>query len=222
LKDIQNELAAATFFPTPEDDVLMIADKTDAVNAVDIDPENLNHSSLSQNMYNDENETSGSITCSDEVSNLKEMLKNLRRENELLSENNETWTSKLQEQIQQLNSENQFLKKSNECFKKLHDIAVNENEELVEKQKTKSKKIYTQDEAVAQFKKIAGNLLTNTQLKLLLMAVWDVEDISRAFALRYFSHQAYTYLRDELNYPLPALATLRKWAAKFKIRGKLF
>lgn len=45
---------------------------------------------------------------------------------------------------------------------------------------------------------------------------WAEEDMVSAIALRSVSPKAYRYLRKE-GYPLPALNTLRKWAAKVDI-----
>jgi hypothetical protein len=154
---------------------------------------------------------------------LEQQLKNLKNDNDLLISNNEMWTSKwADEKLSQL-KEIEFLKKSNSAHKRLHEIVINQNKELQAKLKMRSEKVFTKAEAIDEFKRISGNLLTATQLKILVTGkkktIWNVEDISRAFALRFFSHQAYTYFRDELNYPLPGLSTLRKYAAKFIIRG---
>lgn len=43
---------------------------------------------------------------------------------------------------------------------------------------------------------------------------WSVEDYGTAITLRNLSPKTYRYLRTKLNYPLPDLSTLRKWAVK--------
>lgn len=48
--------------------------------------------------------------------------------------------------------------------------------------------------------------------------VWEPEDISRAFTLRYCSKKAYLYLKDNLKFPLPAISTLQNWANKIDIQ----
>jgi len=48
---------------------------------------------------------------------------------------------------------------------------------------------------------------------------WSIDDYASAISLRSVSPKAYMYLRLKLNYPLPSLATLRKWALRtFDIR----
>lgn len=47
---------------------------------------------------------------------------------------------------------------------------------------------------------------------------WSSDDMSIAFALRYFSKQSYCYLRDTLKYPLPCISSLQKWASKIDVR----
>ena len=45
---------------------------------------------------------------------------------------------------------------------------------------------------------------------------WKPEDIVAAISLRSVSPKCYRYLRAN-NYPLPALSTLRTWAATFSV-----
>lgn len=44
---------------------------------------------------------------------------------------------------------------------------------------------------------------------------WAAEDIASAISLKSVSAKAYRYLRNKLNYPLPHISTLRKWAQQF-------
>lgn len=46
----------------------------------------------------------------------------------------------------------------------------------------------------------------------------STEDISKAFTLRYLSKRCYIYLRNKLNYPLPHVSTLVKWASRLNCR----
>jgi len=48
---------------------------------------------------------------------------------------------------------------------------------------------------------------------------WSTDDISKAFALRYFGVRGYTFLREKLNYPLPGLSSLRRWASRMDMRS---
>lgn len=50
---------------------------------------------------------------------------------------------------------------------------------------------------------------------------WTAEELGNAFALIYFSKKGYVYLKDHLNYPLPGIATLQRWAAKINLRKGL-
>lgn len=44
--------------------------------------------------------------------------------------------------------------------------------------------------------------------------VWSHEDMAMAFTLRHMSNkECYLYLKKELNYPLPALSAVQRWAA---------
>lgn len=64
--------------------------------------------------------------------------------------------------------------------------------------------------------------LTPNQLNIILKkktkARWTAEEISKAFALRYFSKRAYIYMRETLKYPLPGISTLQSWAAHVDLR----
>ncbi|XP_031333557.1 uncharacterized protein LOC116163654 [Photinus pyralis] len=43
---------------------------------------------------------------------------------------------------------------------------------------------------------------------------WNREELATAFTLRYYSKKCYLYVRNNLNYPLPSLSTLKKWVSK--------
>lgn len=43
---------------------------------------------------------------------------------------------------------------------------------------------------------------------------WTNDEISRAFTLKGYSEQCYLYLRDNLQYPLPSLSTLKECLSK--------
>ena len=48
--------------------------------------------------------------------------------------------------------------------------------------------------------------------------VWSSEDISNAFAIRYFSKRCYMYLREKQKYPLPGISSLQRWASRLEMR----
>jgi len=58
-----------------------------------------------------------------------------------------------------------------------------------------------------QARKLAPSVLTQNQLDLILKkkkrVCWSREEVSKAFTLRYFSKRAYSYVKDELLYPIP-------------------
>jgi hypothetical protein len=73
-----------------------------------------------------------------------------------------------------------------------------------------------------QLEEALGRVFTAAQRDLLTKkkkkVIWSSDDISRAFTLRYLSRRAYIYVRKTLQYPLPHIATLKKWAAKLNFR----
>lgn len=46
---------------------------------------------------------------------------------------------------------------------------------------------------------------------------WDKESMSTAFSLRYLSRRTYSYLRNHMNYPLPSIKSLQRWASSFDV-----
>lgn len=64
---------------------------------------------------------------------------------------------------------------------------------------------------------ILRKVFTESQCRILLYdkkkLEWDNESMAIAFRLRYLSKRAYLYLSKTLNYPLPSLSSLRRWAA---------
>lgn len=64
-------------------------------------------------------------------------------------------------------------------------------------------------------------VLTQNQIDLLSKKKkrvnWTREEIAVAFTLRYYSKKCYLYLRTSLNYPLPSLSSLRRWASELNL-----
>lgn len=69
--------------------------------------------------------------------------------------------------------------------------------------------------------KLLNTVLTKNQISLLSKkkkrVCWTYEEIATAFTLRYYSKKCYLYLRSMLNYPLPALSSLRRWACRLDL-----
>ncbi|XP_067203358.1 lamin-like protein isoform X2 [Linepithema humile] len=67
-----------------------------------------------------------------------------------------------------------------------------------------------------------NKLLTQCQIDIALnkkkYVIWSKDDISRAFALRYYSQQGYRYLKEKLHYPLPGISSLQRWASTINMR----
>lgn len=93
-----------------------------------------------------------------------------------------------------------------------------------------NKKIHTKSVHVRRFKTKFSKLKLNNSNKSLLSKVfsdsqisvlmgrdkvlWDDEDLAMAFSLRHMSSkECYLYLKKNLNFPLPALSCVQKWAA---------
>lgn len=78
----------------------------------------------------------------------------------------------------------------------------------------------TEKETKKQCEVVLGKLFSPGQIKKLMNPEktirWSPTDIASAISLRSVSPKAYRYLRS-LQYPLPALSTLRKWASTIEI-----
>lgn len=88
------------------------------------------------------------------------------------------------------------------------------------------KGIIHQDQVVLDIKQRLKDVLTANQIDMALgikkRVNWSDDDISKAFALRYFSLNCYNYLRTKANYPLPSNNTLLKWSAMLEIKRGFF
>lgn len=80
----------------------------------------------------------------------------------------------------------------------------------------KSVKNLNKFEVERRVRSILSSLFTEGQIKSLMFrkkrVKWNIDDYSAAISLRSVSPKAYRYLREKMNFPLPALSTLRKWA----------
>lgn len=75
----------------------------------------------------------------------------------------------------------------------------------------------------AKLKGMLSSVLTSNQVDLILnkkdKVKWTSEEMSTALTLRYLSKATYIFLRDKLNFPLPALATLQRHASTIELKG---
>lgn len=75
----------------------------------------------------------------------------------------------------------------------------------------------------AKLKSMLSSVLTSNQVDLILnkkdKVKWTSEEMSTALTLRYLSKATYIFLRDKLNFPLPALATLQRHASTIELKG---
>jgi len=117
----------------------------------------------------------------------------------------------------------QAKKQTEDLKKKLNDMTTNykksknENKILV-----KSLNNYKKQKTEEEVRSLVSNVLTKNQLDLILKkkkkVIWSTDEISKSFALRCLSQRAYLYVRNSLNYPLPGLSSLRRWASKINMK----
>lgn len=146
------------------------------------------------------------------------------------SEIQETSSSEISEEIKK---QQEIIMSLQENIKKFEDSAVKSDAIIVrlniEIENLKKIIVEIQETNEEQFltkcKERFQPTLTPKQTAIILgklkRTVWDAEDLSRAFTLRYNSFKAYLYMRNTLHLPLPAISTLQKWAAKFEMKPGL-
>ena len=144
-------------------------------------------------------ERNADVNNCNSVEVLREKLKEMEEKiNKLEEMNKELCTN-----ITQLTEENKTLKNNSDSLL----------EQLKNVQSTSSQK------RIGEIQKILSTVFTQGQIRCLLKKNrnprWSNEDISAAISLRSVSTKAYRYLRNKLNFPLPALSTLRRWVSTF-------
>lgn len=176
---------------------------------------------------------------------VKELLENYEREKEkeeciLMETEDIQETSKLSEEIikqqeiirsqEEIIKQQEIIRSQEEHIKKFKDSAVESNAIIVQLnnqiENLKKTNLQIQETNEAQFltkcKERFQPVLTPKQISLILgrskRTVWDAEDLTRAFTLRYNSFKAYMYMKNTLQFPLPAISTLQKWAAKIEMK----
>jgi hypothetical protein len=122
----------------------------------------------------------------------------------------------ISEQYSKLRASHTKLCKEMEIMKR--KLSLQRKQLLYYKKKNKEDKPPQSQEALTLLKK----LLTENQIAILLnkkkRVNWTTEEIAVAFTVRYLSKKCYIFLRTKLNFPLPALSTLRSWASKISIK----
>ncbi|KAF0682161.1 Transposable element P transposase, partial [Aphis craccivora] len=70
-----------------------------------------------------------------------------------------------------------------------------------------------------------GGIFSQNQINIILKKKkkvnWTSNEISQAFTLRYLGVRGYKFVRQNMNFPLPGLSTLRSWATKIDLRHGL-
>lgn len=103
-------------------------------------------------------------------------------------------------------------------------VAVNtaSTRSLVKELKTLKAQKAKKDKLEEKCKSILESVFTESQIKLLMgkkKVTWGLDDLNKAFALRYFSKRAYVFLKKELKIPLPGISTLKQYASKINMSG---
>uniref|UniRef100_A0A182IDI7 Uncharacterized protein n=1 Tax=Anopheles arabiensis TaxID=7173 RepID=A0A182IDI7_ANOAR len=136
------------------------------------------------------------------ASNLE--LERLRNENENLKNVN----SNLRNKLNELNNQNNLCKAEIAALKAEMENKIDSNLGF--------------EELVTQMKFYLKGTLSDNQKDLILQKkkrmIWTDEELSAAFTLRYFSKKAYNYLAKDLKYPLPSIATLKRYAKRLNIK----
>jgi len=80
----------------------------------------------------------------------------------------------------------------------------------------------TKNKEFHDFKEGIRTILSENQLALALQkkkkVKWTVDEISKAFTIRYLNKRCYLYLRNTLNYKLPGISSLQRWASRINMR----
>ncbi|KAG5877964.1 hypothetical protein JTB14_015613 [Gonioctena quinquepunctata] len=126
-------------------------------------------------------------------------------------------------------------------YKNLYSILLNENQhlqletsKLTDKNRQAQQKLKALEKSLCscrskllktqivgkQIKGVLKKALSENQIDLLLKKKkrmnWKPAEVATAFTLRYYSKKSYLFLRSHLNYPLPSLSSLRRWALGFE------
>lgn len=148
-------------------------------------------SDANQVQYRDEN------TCDSEYNILKKNFESLLEENNKQKISINQYQSEEKRQLKKI----KFFKKQVAYYRKRSKTVGNTKKQVHD---------------------ILSKILTKNQIAIILnkkkKVKWTADEIGTAFTLRYFSKKSYVYLRSKLNYPLPGLSTLRRWAKHIDLR----
>jgi len=134
---------------------------------------------------------------------------NLSRENDLAQENLTRSTAQITALKEKLAFISCQLKESKNLTKQLYSLKKTNSEEV--------------DNKVLE---CLGGIFSQNQINIILKknrkVKWTSNEISQAFTLRYLGVRGYKFVRQNMNFPLPGLSTLRSWATKIDLRHGLF
>ncbi|EFN62483.1 Transposable element P transposase, partial [Camponotus floridanus] len=96
----------------------------------------------------------------------------------------------------------------------------NQLQSLISQVKKKDNLLATKNKEFHDFKEGIRTILSENQLALQKKKKikWTVDEISKAFTIRYLSKRCYFYLRNTLNYKLPGISSLQRWASRIDMR----
>lgn len=132
---------------------------------------------------------------------------------------------KFEEDMEQSLNENELLKsqlellenEKNELQNKIKQINAKTTRKLAAVQSLKIRCAgITRKYNLSQRKNLLTKVFSNTQIGVLMRkkkVVWTDDDLAMAFTLRHIGGKdCYLYLKQTLNFPLPALSCVQKWA----------
>ncbi|XP_030766331.1 uncharacterized protein LOC115890293 [Sitophilus oryzae] len=101
-------------------------------------------------------------------------------------------------------------------------LLQNKQLKYYKKRKPKKEKItFEEDKSVNALRRVFTNNQIDMILKRKKRINWSMEEMNKAFALYCLCKKSYVYVKTKLNYPLPGLSTLRKWALQIKAQPDL-
>lgn len=136
----------------------------------------------------------------------KNIIDDLRNQIDSLKKQNFDLSLKLENSYTE--KENIIKRYQSQILKNVTDASSPENKSFDDKVKELFSKQFTQNQLDIIMKKKR-------------VVRWTSRELAHAFSLRCFSEKGYLYLRETLNYPLPRISTLQRWAASVNMRKGL-
>lgn len=119
----------------------------------------------------------------------------------------------LKKQIEALQKENIELLKSIQNY----DARFAKRRVLLTKAKRVYEKLKKRSNNIRENRDLLSKVFSDSQIGILIgrrKVVWSDDDLAMAFTLRQMgSKECYIYLKETLNFPLPALSCVQKWVA---------